>query len=68
MPIGVLLGDVTANRVVTNTDVGAVKSQVNPTAPVTQANFRNDVSVNGVVTNTDVGTVKTQVNPTGGLP
>jgi hypothetical protein len=66
--MGVLLGDVTANGVVSNTDVGAVKAQVDPTTPVTQANFRDDVSTNGFVTNTDVGTTKAQVNPTAGLP
>jgi hypothetical protein len=66
--MGVLIGDVTANGVVTNTDVGAVKGQVDPTRPVTETNFRDDVSVNGFVTNTDVGAVKAQVNPTGGLP
>jgi len=67
VPMDVLVGDVTGNRVVTNTDVGAVKAQVNPTQPVTEQNFRDDVSANGVVTNTDVGIVKAQVNPTGGL-
>jgi hypothetical protein len=66
--MGLLIGDVSANGVVTNTDVGAVKAQVDPTTPVSQANFRNDVSANGFVTNTDVGTTKAQVNPTGGLP
>jgi hypothetical protein len=65
--MGVLLGDVTGNGVVTNTDVGTVKAQVNPTTPVTSSNFREDVSVNGFVTNTDVGTTKGQVNPGGGL-
>jgi hypothetical protein len=61
IPMGVLLGDVTANRAVSNTDVGQVKTQVNPTALVTASNFKNDVSVNGFVTNTDVGTTKTKV-------
>jgi hypothetical protein len=65
--MGVLLGDVTANRTVTNTDVGAVKAQVDPTRPVTSSNFRDDVTTNGFVTNTDVGAVKAHVDPTGGL-
>jgi hypothetical protein len=65
---GVLFGDTTGNGVVTNTDVGAVKAQVDPTTAVTQSNFRHDVSVNGFVTNTDVGATKAQVNPSGGLP
>jgi len=67
VPMGVLLGDVSSNGVVTNTDVGQVKAQVDPTKFVTQSNFRADVSVNGFVTNTDVGTTKAKVNPTGGL-
>jgi uncharacterized repeat protein (TIGR01451 family) len=66
--MGVLLGDATGNGVVTNTDVGSVKAQVDPTTPVAQNHVREDVSANGFVTNTDVGTTKTQVNPTGGLP
>jgi hypothetical protein len=66
--MGVLLGDTTANGSVTNTDVGSVKAQVDPTTPITQTKVRQDVSANGFVTNTDVGTTKTQVNPTGGLP
>ena len=67
IPMGVLAGDITSNKVVTNTDVGACKAAVDPTKQVTQSVFRNDVTVNGTVTNTDVGTVKSHVNPTGGL-
>jgi hypothetical protein len=65
--IDMLVGDVTGNGVVTNTDVGMVKAQVDPTQLVKQSNFREDISCNGFVTNTDVGITKTQVNPTGGL-
>jgi hypothetical protein len=57
--MGVLLGDVTGNRIVSNTDVASVKAQV--TAPVTSSNFRNDVNANGVVSNTDVSATKAQV-------
>jgi hypothetical protein len=57
--MGVLLGDANANKVVSNTDVAAVKAQV--AAPVTQSNFRNDVNINGIVSNTDVSTTKAQV-------
>jgi hypothetical protein len=57
--MGVLLGDVNANGVVSNTDVASVKSQV--AAPVTASNFRNDVNVNGIVSNTDVSATKAQV-------
>jgi hypothetical protein len=60
--MGVLSGDVTANRVVSNTDVASVKGQV--AAPVTSSNFRNDVTVNGIISNTDVSTTKTQVGTT----
>src|SRR5262249_34061583 len=68
VPMGVLFGDVTANGKVTNTDVSAVQTNVDPTHQVTQGTCRSDVTVNGFVTNTDVSTVQTQVNPTGGLP
>ena len=60
----VLVGDVTGNRAVSNTDVGEVKAQVDPTTLVSQTNFRDDVSCNGFVTNTDVGTTKAQVGTT----
>ena len=57
--MGVLLGDANANKVVSNTDVAAVKAQV--AAPVTQSNFRNDITANGIISNTDVSTAKAQV-------
>jgi hypothetical protein len=57
--LGVLVGDTTANGVVSNTDVAAVKGQV--AAPVTWSNFRNDVNANGVISNTDVSITKGQV-------
>jgi hypothetical protein len=60
--MGVLLGDVSANKVVSNTDVSAVKGQV--AAPVSGSNFRNDVNANGVISNTDVSTAKAQVGTT----
>jgi hypothetical protein len=48
-----LLGDISGNKVVTNTDVSLAKSQV--AAPVTASNFRDDVTANGVISNTDSG-------------
>jgi hypothetical protein len=57
--IGLLLGDVTGNAVVTNTDVASVKAQV--AAPVAWANFRSDVNANGIISNTDVSATKGQV-------
>jgi hypothetical protein len=55
----ILLGDANTNKVVSNTDVAAVKAQVG--APVTSSNFRNDVSANGIISNTDVSMTKAQV-------
>jgi len=59
--MGVLLGDVNGNGVVTNADVSLVKSQVAAGGNVTASNFRNDVNANGVITNADVSIVKAQV-------
>ena len=59
---GMLLGDVTASGVVSNTDVSSVKGQVG--AAVGSSNFRNDVSTNGIISNTDVSTTKGQVGTT----
>ena len=60
--MGVLLGDVTANRLVSNTDVSAVKAQIS--AAVGSSNFRSDVNANGIVSNTDVSVTKAQVSTT----
>jgi hypothetical protein len=57
--MGVLLGDVNANGVVSNTDVSLVKAQV--AAAVGSTNFREDVNANGVISNTDVSLTKAQV-------
>jgi hypothetical protein len=64
VPMGVLLDDVTANQVVSNSDVASVKTMV--AAPVSPSNFRNDVTANGIISNTDVSTTKAQVGA--GLP
>jgi hypothetical protein len=61
-PMAVLVGDVTGNGTVSNTDVAAIKSQV--AAPVTASNFRSDVNANGVISNTDVSVTKAQVSTT----
>ena len=55
----VLLGDATANKTVSNTDVASIKAQV--AASVTSSNFRNDVNANGTISNTDVSVTKAQV-------
>jgi hypothetical protein len=57
--MGLLLGDVNGNSVVSNTDAGLVKAQVG--SPVTAINFRADVNVNHVISNTDVSSTKAQV-------
>jgi hypothetical protein len=57
--MGVLVGDVSDNGVVSNTDVASVKAQV--AAPVTASNFRNDVNANGTISNSDVSATKAQV-------
>ena len=58
--MAVLVGDVNANKAVTNTDVAEVKGQIS--APVTESNFRNDVTANGIISNTDVGATKAQIS------
>jgi hypothetical protein len=62
VPMGVLLGDVNANGIVSNTDVAEVKAHV--TAPVDSSNFRDDVNANGIISNTDVALTKAQVGTT----
>jgi hypothetical protein len=57
--MGVLLGDVNANGVVSNTDVSLTKAQV--AAAVDSSNLRADVNANGVISNTDVSNTKAQV-------
>ncbi len=54
--MGVLLGDVTPNRMVNSSDIGSVKSQSG--TAVTSGNFRSDVTVNGSINSSDVGSVK----------
>jgi uncharacterized protein (TIGR02597 family) len=60
--MGVLLGDVDTNGIVSNTDVAEVKAQI--TAPVDSSNFRDDVNANGIISNTDVALTKAQVGTT----
>jgi hypothetical protein len=60
--MGVLVGDVSGNGVVSNTDVSLEKGQ--HAAPVTQSNFRVDVTVNGVISDTDRSLIKSQIGST----
>ena len=59
LQIGFLIGDVTGNGAVSNTDVSSVKGAVS--ASVDGSNFRNDVTANGAISNTDVSATKGQV-------
>jgi len=62
IPMGVLLGDVNGNGVVSNGDVSLVKAQV--AQQVTSSNFREDVNANGTLSNGDVSIVQAQVGQT----
>jgi hypothetical protein len=55
----VLVGDVSGNGIISNTDVASVKAQVG--ASVDSSNFRSDVNVNGLLSNTDVSAAKAEV-------
>jgi len=68
--MGVLIGDVNANGVVTNADVSLVKAQVAAGGNVDPAgsNFRDDVNANGVISNADVSLTKAQVAAGAQLP
>jgi hypothetical protein len=54
--MGVLVGDVTADGIVSATDVSEVQSQLHQ--PVTASNFRDDVKPDGVINNHDVNMVR----------
>jgi len=60
--MGVLVGDVTGNGIVSNGDVSAVQAQVAQT--VTSFNFRDDVNANGTLSNGDVSLTQAQVGQT----
>jgi hypothetical protein len=66
--MGVLIGDVNGNGVLTNADVSLVKAQVASGGSVGAGNFRNDVNANGVITNADVSVTKAQVAAGAQLP
>jgi hypothetical protein len=52
MPMGVLLGDTTANGTVNTSDIGQAKAS--PGQPATESNFRRDVTVNGTINSSDI--------------
>jgi N-acetylneuraminic acid mutarotase len=59
IPMGVLVGDVTGNRMVNASDVALTKSKVGQV--VGSGNFREDVNASGTITATDVAIVKSDV-------
>ena len=54
VPLGVLLGDVTANKQVNASDVASIKSQSGG-SPVSGSNFRADLNVDGSINAADIG-------------
>jgi hypothetical protein len=64
IPMGVLTGDVNANRAVNATDVALTKSRIGQA--LDQTNFRSDVNANGSINAGDVSIIKTNLGT--GLP
>jgi hypothetical protein len=60
--MGMLLGDVTGNGIVSNGDVSLIQGQVAQT--VTSSNFREDVNANGILSNGDVSLTQAKVGQT----
>ena len=58
IPMGVLLGDTTANGFVNSADVSQTQSQSGQ--PVTVSNFREDVTANGFINSADVSLVQSK--------
>ena len=58
IPMGVLLGDTTANGFVNSADVSQTQSQSGQ--PVTGSNFREDVTANGFINSADVSLVQSK--------
>jgi hypothetical protein len=56
VPMGVLLGDVNASRIVTTGDANLSKAQ--NLQPITSENFRTDVNASGTITTGDVNIIK----------
>jgi hypothetical protein len=53
-----LIGDINGSKVVTASDIGAVKAQSG--VPVTAANFRADAATSGAINASDIGLVKSR--------
>jgi hypothetical protein len=55
-PVGVLVGDTTANGLVNSSDIAQTQSQSGQ--PVTSSNFREDVTANGAINSSDIALVQ----------
>ncbi len=64
VPMGMLIGDTTANRAVNSSDIAQTQSQSGQA--VTTQNFREDVTANGVINSSDISLVQSQSGT--GLP
>jgi hypothetical protein len=64
IPMGVLEGDTTANRLVNSSDISQTQSQSGQ--GVTASNFREDVTANGLINSSDISDV--QQHSGSGLP
>jgi hypothetical protein len=62
--MGLLVGDVNANRLVNSTDTSIVQAQSGQS--VTNSNFRTDVNANGLINSTDTSIVQSKSGT--GLP
>jgi CSLREA domain-containing protein len=58
VPMGVLLGDTTANGAVNSSDIAQTQSQSGQ--PVNSSNFREDVTVNGSINSSDIASVQSK--------
>ena len=58
VPMGVLLGDTTANRAVNSSDIAQTKSESG--ASSSASNFQADVTVNGSINSSDISLVKSK--------
>jgi hypothetical protein len=56
IPMGVLVGDTTANRAVNSSDIAQTQSQSGQA--LTGSNFREDVTVNGAINSSDIALVQ----------
>jgi hypothetical protein len=58
VPMGILVGDTTANGAVNSSDISQTQSQSGQS--LTSNNFREDVTVNGLINSSDIGLVQSK--------